>query len=273
MKKLGIGIVMLCVIALTSVISHAGVEGTLHDMSLYAWPADPLHPNPFANFDTGQVCVFCHTPHNANLNIQSGTYWTSGGYANAAGGTKGFLLWNRALSNATSMQLYTSSSMANTPTQVNVYSLLCLSCHDGVSAINVLNQQPGDMVDSDLDGKVDVTLGEPVMIGEVSGIGANIGDRDPSADSGVNNLSNDHPISMNYNYAQSVDAGLRAATGTYVGDPAVRLFPDPATGTKNSVECSTCHDVHNQGTDAAGTFPFLVVSNNGSGLCLQCHLK
>jgi len=274
MKKLMIGIAALCVIALSSVISHAGVVGTLHDMSLYTPDADPAIINPFKYFDTEQACVFCHTPHNANANIQSGTYWTSGGYTNAPGGTKGFLLWNRALSNATSMQLYTSASMENTPTQVNTYSLLCLSCHDGVSALNVLNQQPGDMFDSDSDGKVDtVPLGQFVMLGQVTGLPANIGNRNPSADTGINDLSNDHPISIDYIYAQANDAGLRAATGSYVGDPAIRLFANPVSGNKNSLECSTCHDVHNQGTKAAGTFPFLVISNNGSALCTQCHLK
>lgn len=274
-KNLAIGLIVLCVITLASAISHAGVVGSLHDLSFYTDPFDgTIGKTPFADFDTYEVCVFCHTPHNANIDIYSTTYWKTGGYVNAAGGTKGFLLWNRALSNATSMQLYTSSTIANSPTQVNVYSLLCLSCHDGVSALNVLNQQPLDMYDVDLDGRVDtVHAGNPVQIGYITGVPSNIGDRVVGSDTGINDLSNDHPISIDYNYAQSIDSGLKPATGAYVGDPAIRLFPDPVTGAKNSLECSTCHDVHNQGTKAAGTFPFLVYTNAGSALCSQCHLK
>ncbi|MES1981640.1 MAG: cytochrome c3 family protein [Pseudomonadota bacterium] len=45
------------------------------------------------------------------------------------------------------------------------------------------------------------------------------------------------------------------------------LFSNPGV-TGPSVECATCHDPH---TPNNGTF--LRVSNNGSGLCLSCHVK
>jgi len=45
------------------------------------------------------------------------------------------------------------------------------------------------------------------------------------------------------------------------------LFENPGV-TGPSVECATCHDPH---TPNNGTF--LRVSNNGSGLCLSCHVK
>ena len=38
-----------------------------------------------------------------------------------------------------------------------------------------------------------------------------------------------------------------------------------------TVECSSCHDVHNQGP--AGVADLLIKSNASSDLCLTCHIK
>ncbi len=62
-----------------------------------------------------QVCVFCHTPHNATPNVP---------------------LWNRSATVA-SAQTYSSSTLQSTvtqPTSADV-SKLCLSCHDGTVAL------------------------------------------------------------------------------------------------------------------------------------------
>lgn len=69
------------------------------------------------------LCVFCHTPHNAN----------------PAGA-----LWNRDLPPIT-YQLYTSSTLRATLNQPNGGSRLCLSCHDGILALaNLRAAPPGD---------------------------------------------------------------------------------------------------------------------------------
>jgi predicted CXXCH cytochrome family protein len=60
-----------------------------------------------------QVCIFCHTPHNASP-IQP--------------------LWNRHLSVAAYIP-YTSSSLQAQPGQPTGTSKLCLSCHDGTIAL------------------------------------------------------------------------------------------------------------------------------------------
>ena len=62
-----------------------------------------------------QVCVFCHTPHNATPNVP---------------------LWNRSATVA-SPPIYSSSTLRSTvtpPTSADV-SKLCLSCHDGTVAL------------------------------------------------------------------------------------------------------------------------------------------
>ena len=83
-----------------------------------------------------QICIYCHMPHNAN-NV-------------------GAPLWNRT-NPATTFAMY---SQANSSTfqlangdinsaarPVGPVSLACLSCHDGQTAFNSLNQRP--MIDSD----------------------------------------------------------------------------------------------------------------------------
>lgn len=221
-------------------------------------------------FDTLQTCVFCHTPHGANSSIRTDTFWEAGSFQNAGGGTP-MLLWNRNLVNAaTTFSLYTSSTMESSPTQVRSYSLLCLTCHDGISAINVLLNQPGDMGDFDSDGLPD-GFQAASTIGESGNVPQNIGGRTLGSDTGITDLSNDHPVSINY---PTTDAGLATPTLGYVGNPAVRLFPSPSDlSNRISLECSTCHDVHNEGHINNGDYPFLVMSNDGSLLCRQCHLK
>ena len=71
-------------------------------------------------------------------------------------------------------------------------------------------------------------------------------------------LSNDHPVSFTY------DATLVTADGGLNAPPAALLEGSP------TMECATCHDVHN----GAGGWPFLLkASNVNSGLCLTCHIK
>ncbi|MCK4821202.1 hypothetical protein KA005_35885, partial [bacterium] len=197
-----------------------------------------------------------------------------------------FMLWNRDVVNAptTGYNLYTSSSMSQNLTQVWTYSLMCMSCHDGVSAINVLHSAPGDMEDANFDGIVDVNVDDGftmTRIGELNFAPGNIGDRVPGDGKTITDLSNDHPVSFDYTLSQAAKPlGLVAATNGYVSDPKLRLFRKPTdlAGGKVAVECTTCHDVHNEGSkDAVGPYaykyPFLAVTSAGSYLCTRCHIK
>lgn len=83
-------------------VSMAGIEGSGHDFSAFG-------------FSAGQICLGCHTPHNA--------------LSNAAP------LWNHELSTATYIP-YSSPSMNATTGQPTGASKLCLSCHDGTVAVN-----------------------------------------------------------------------------------------------------------------------------------------
>lgn len=277
-------ILVLCVMAHYRGISHAGptgVAGSKHDMSIedagFGSTKSPIL------FDTLEVCVFCHTPHGANPGMRPDTLWDGSSFTNAAPATgKPFMLWNRAVVNAptTGYNLYTSSSMSQSMTQVWTYSLMCMSCHDGVSAINVLHNQPNDMFDDNADGLVDpITTAD--QIGDVENNPANIGDRWPGDGLTVTDLSNDHPVSFDYTISQgNKPLGLKAATNGFVTDPKLRLFPNPTDLAAGNVamECTTCHDVHNEGSpDGVGPYaykyPFLAVTSAGSYICTRCHIK
>jgi len=260
-----LSLVLISVIALFITVSvrnaASTVAGGKHDLS---W-------NGSANlkFDTLDVCVFCHTPHAANTNQTYNTNPVAGPFG--SGGTQaGKLLWNRRLPSH-AFTPYSSPTLNASPVisaASTPYSMLCLSCHDGIGAMNVLlnyadnNTQPlpvGAFTENQFG---DFGTGDP-------NFGAlNIGDAVCTGDncaSGGGNLQNDHPIGFLYNDAS--DTGLKPISGM-----SAALQRRMAL-TNNRMECSTCHDPHitNDGTDKKNMF--LVVRNDGSALCFQCHNK
>jgi predicted CXXCH cytochrome family protein len=121
--------------------------------------------------------------------------------------------------------------------QPDASSKLCLSCHDGVTAV---------------DNFGGITTGTFTITGD-----ANIG----------TNLSNDHPVSFTYDLAlATADGGLYdpATTNSGLGGT---ISADMLFGGK--LQCASCHDVHN----SAGIDFLLVKSNAASALCLTCHNK
>lgn len=230
-----------------------------------------------------QVCAFCHTPHNAGKN---------------------YLLWNKANLSGTTFKFYTSSRSLTTIARgaslsATSPSLLCLGCHDGKTAMNILHTSSSGVLASSIVGAGVYQAGAmliPVQTGPNNGPGGNIaltmplplpnmfGDGyAPNMNLGMtasdqfagNNLTDDHPIGFSYSAAF-------AEKGTYPSvqtlkpllgmDPSVRFY-----GATKIVECTTCHDPHvNANTLLGGDsnlWPFLVKSNVGSGLCLTCHDK
>ena len=122
-------------------------------------------------------------------------------------------------------------------------SLRCLSCHDGATAVNNLtaNTNPsfalamGDGSIIDDDGS-----GNPVLVGA-----GNLG----------TDLSNDHPVGIDY----PLDADPKFNVGSTLS------FAKLSNG---KVECNSCHDPHDGNIGR-----FMIASNSGSALCLDCHDK
>jgi predicted CXXCH cytochrome family protein len=110
MRKLGLFIIVVTALALVPFISWATIVGTAHDLS-------------GAGYNTDQVCVFCHTPHNAKA-------------------TQLAPLWNHG-STAATFTLYSSASLNAVPGQPANNSKACLSCHDGTVAVDTYGSQTG----------------------------------------------------------------------------------------------------------------------------------
>ncbi len=202
MRKLGLLVIVVATLALVPAASWAAISGTAHDLSGNGWGTD-------------QICIFCHTPHNAKT-------------------PQLIPLWNHASTTQT-FTLYSSASLNAVPGQPAGVSKACLSCHDGVTAIDSYG----------------LRVGTNLMTG-VKMLGTD--------------LSDDHPVSFTF------DAALASADGGLV-TPASAICVDassPCTAPLYSakLECGSCHNVHSNVVD-----PFLRKSNAASALCLTCHTK
>jgi predicted CXXCH cytochrome family protein len=154
-------------------------------------------------------------------------------------------LWNHEITSATH-DMYTSGtidgSIDSSPTD---HSLLCLSCHDGTVALDSFGGSSGSAY-----------IGSGYRVGT--------------------DLTNDHPISIEYSDASADSDGALhppTTTNTTIGSGA-----DTKSGSiselmtyQGKVQCTSCHDVHNKFTVAST--PLLRRSMDGSELCLTCHAK
>ncbi len=220
MKKLLLSIVSIPFLLGASVAS-AGVEGSPHDLSGRAGHAAE---------NNGEICVYCHTPHAANVAFT------------------GAPIWNKPSPTNTVFEMY-GTTIAGTATETApaAASLACLTCHDGASAINAVVNAPGSGPGDGLIG----TLEE-----RTAGISA----------IGLDGLTNDHPISIEYVAGR---AGLKPLTTEISTWGSYTTIQDLMRGpTNNRVECGSCHNPHSTDYDM-----FLRASNVASALCLTCHDK
>lgn len=208
--------------------ADAAITGSKHDLSTTGG-------GTIKSTNQTEICVFCHTPHDAikNNNIP---------------------LWNHTLSSVTTYGVYTSPTFdgagtvadlgaANNATNAAV-SNLCLSCHDGTVAVNSLNNASNANPTSTFAGDGKIPVGS-----------TNLG-------SATDALKNDHPVNFTYNpgTGAGLDDGLVAAASL----TGVKLY-------SNKVQCASCHDPHTS-ADPSGK-AFLRVTMAGSQMCLKCHAK
>ena len=215
-----------------------GIQNSSHDLSDGA--------SDFGAVDgQARICVFCHHPHNTT----SGST-IDGGYSP---------LWNRAMS-STTFNAYNNGNMMGSLSTIDHtmngtpafggVSLLCMSCHDGVLGMNAYSQSGNGTGSSGGSAQPD---------------GSNI----TSSAGFVGDMSNHHPIGMNYAAVAAVDGEIADPTATFFG--AGVTIGDVMDG-NGDMQCVSCHDVHNS-LNETGAERFLWTSNNRSAFCLVCHLK
>lgn len=246
-RKEGLHILGIFFLGLVSQASVAGtVVGSKHDLSLAA--------------GTTEICVFCHTPHNANNDLDN-----DGTSDPLDPNRSNAPLWNRRITREDDYTPYTSPTMnTNCDATPSPLSLACLSCHDAALGTSV-----GDPAGS---GSGAVSATDQHLLVNEPNLGVNqpncdgchtwpVGDGFPGEWWQIGpDMSNDHPISMTYPTAAQ-DADFIIPPNLQRGWTDVKLF-------NGRVECPSCHNPHDP-----TNIPFLRRTINGSELCYVCHDK
>lgn len=182
----------------------AELAGSPHDFSKENWSA-------------GQICLPCHNVHTDEVHEDTAP------------------LWNRTV-RTTSYTVYSSPTFNAVIGQPGGVSKLCLSCHDGTTAIDSTDGVNGS-----------------VFISGDARLGTAPGDH--------------HPISFVYDTTLALEDGN-------LNDPATTASGLGGTIAENllsdgRVECSSCHDVHNRND----FLPFIDIGGGEDRLCLICHIS
>ena len=282
-------LLLIAVIAPADAARIADIRNTKHNLSSLSAndtrasgaPAT-LPDGSTASVNTSEVCVYCHTPHNASMQDAQGSALSP--------------LWNRRVGKTAAgadvaYTRYASTSLeSGLPGAPDGSSKLCLSCHDGTIALGNVAVIGG--VGRSLSGLAGANTSVQIPFQTVSASGSVIAAT--TMPDGVTpntgytrnlgtDLTNDHPISVAYTRTLATNDGeMRTggadATGSVVvagnnltagvngwtrmsfdaavarrGSGVKAMFPLEAAagGGPGSVQCGTCHDPHIR-DDAAG---------------------
>lgn len=176
----------------------AGVSETKHNFASATYS-----PNAFF-YGTSEVCVFCHTAHNASQTVGA--------------------LWNHE-NNPPVYDVYNSPTLDMSISQPHEGSLVCLTCHDGTIAVNSLNNLPGPegagnygiAGGAGLDGAGRLMSSSHAYVGT--------------------NLQDDHPVGITYDASKD-------PTGFYTKTGNALSYPDKLLDDGIYVECISCHNPH-----------------------------
>ncbi len=256
MKKL---IFVLLMITMSAIFAAAQVDMTVPSGTTVTHDAR-LGGHDIAIYYNGAAhtmgCKSCHAPHNgarfyargydatAGTIEDPGTVWNTAVPTSSGGRQQRFevgqyKLWDKYLP-ATGFATYSSDKVTSNPLVTNAastdtqwHSFLCLSCHDGAT-------------------------GSQNIPGGASG-GMNITNRTINGNTDVG-LLNDHPINVAW----------PAGTDYVAAGTVSTTFP--LYSTQNFIQCSTCHNPHDEGTSAFLRMPY---GEGGDYLqfCRTCHVK
>ncbi|MDD2735854.1 MAG: cytochrome c3 family protein [Desulfuromonadaceae bacterium] len=231
--------------AYAGIVAQTGINGSFHDMNAVAGTTDD---------SMKRTCAFCHTPHSA-VDVNNAPLW------NRAASTfdPGIYAWKTPANSAVA----TVTDPLVGPTR------LCMSCHDGSIAY-------------------DSHLTAGATAGSVS-FGA-------ASARKISDFEATHPVGIVYADFAAARPGelVDPATG-YITSPSADMLANSfdtktRTGLTYSskkiqdtlysgayMTCASCHDVHNTvnaKSDTGLTYNyFLLAREEGSAICLSCHIK
>ena len=202
--------------------------------------------------DYGYSCVYCHIPPEE-----------AGAKPGDFGGIKG---WNRYIPAVENYQLYSATGSQTLDSKVespNPISMLCLSCHDGTMAVDMVVFPPATF-DPTNDSAMHMRINAEDNIESCGkchngSVAHNIAVKVIGTD-----LRNDHPISMKYAGLGFKDPDFRPPPPPNASND--RVFPNGVKLYNGYVECMSCHNVHDPSKE-------LLLRANAEVLCLTCHLK
>jgi len=206
------------------------------------------------SINSTRLCVYCHTPHGATA---ESILWNRRDPIGPNGdGT--FPLYASGTSNLQDGDVQAAAQYGPTyDTYPNGASRLCLSCHDGVSAIGgVANigdipMQPGNDTITDYFGP---------------------------ASTAIIDLSVAHPISFVYD---ATVAGMLNEPGRKVSADQYQIPADPSISPldgQGRMQCTTCHDPHlDTLLGGQAGLPFWrhttgIIVDEYDDVCMNCHL-
>lgn len=241
MKK-NLYIISAVLLMMHASVGLAGVAGSKHDLSTGGG-------GTYKSATETEVCKFCHTPH---ASIANTPLWghdlpttTFGRFSSAT----------LVLDDAGGDPYGYKQSIKDAPGS----SKLCMSCHDGITALGAL-------------------ANEFIAVS-------------PSDYLTATDLRNKHPVSFEYKSGGSDLLGVLqgAKAGKYglpnadgAGLPGNNTIKNPFVAEKwrregERVECTICHDPHtNNATDDVANLPFWVSSGilgygSHDSVCVACH--
>jgi hypothetical protein len=219
-KRALVGSAAFALAGLAAPASAGTIVGSAHDFSTQGWSG-------------GQICVACHTPHNANITVADAP------------------LWNHALTTKT-YQLYTSPTLNATPGQPSGASKLCLSCHDGTVALDSFGGATGTTF-----------IGAGAAIG--SSASSDLQNDHPISVTYNTALSTaDGALFDPSTKSVTIGSGTQTRVGTI---DAVMLY----AGQIQCASCHDVHNTFT--VAGINGDPLLKVSKAASALCLTCHNK
>jgi hypothetical protein len=249
-------------VALSGQAPQSGINGSMHDLTYQG----QVFPAAYNQDDFQRVCIFCHTPHNAQPQ-----------------GAVPAPLWNHEESTV-ALAPYTWASPANLPIAIDVDPLigpsrLCMGCHDGITAADkhgplvgsasgtaAYNALPGHAMSAPGKAITDLTVTHP--IGFLYS--------DAMAERGPTELVPDSQF-----FLDTVPDGPANDTHVRTGwTYTTKRISDTLFG--GYVTCASCHEVHNSknslndpSVNTPGYTPNYLVwaREKNSALCLSCHLK
>ena len=220
------------------------ILGSKHDFANLNERAGVNAMQGVAFSDYGYSCVYCHLPVE-----ESGS--------NVEGSVPE---WNRFSSNQKNIKMYSSVTTDSKASRINPISMLCLSCHDGTQAIDMVVFRPPTYSPEE-DKSMHMAMGIEDDIEHCGKCHNGIIAHNIDAKVIGTDMRNDHPVSMRYAGLDWEDPDFRSPDNEE-GDGfknGVKLYD-------GNVECMTCHDVHDPSNE-------MLLRQNAEVLCMTCHIK